>query len=82
MEDPMDETPFDITIDAIQLHESLSFTKGELSSFAAPNAVPNGQGISAKMELNEIHCGIQFTSGAFQIKRVWTKPTVLCKIHV
>jgi hypothetical protein len=74
VEDPMEETPFDITIDSIQRRESLSFTKGELSSFAAPDAVPNGQGISAKMELTEMHCGIKSASGVFKIKRVWTKP--------
>jgi len=70
----MEEMPFDITIDSVQRHESLLFTKSELSSFAAPDAIPEGPGISGEMELADSHCGIQSASGAFKIKRVWTKP--------
>jgi hypothetical protein len=74
MEDPMEEMPFDITIDSVRRHESLSFTRTELLSFAAPDAIPEGPGISGEMELADSHCGIQSASGVFKIQRVWTKP--------
>jgi hypothetical protein len=74
MEDPMDEMPLDITIDFIESHESLSFTTSELSSFAAPSAIPEGPGISGEMQFIDSHCGIDYASGVFKIKRVWTKP--------
>jgi len=55
----------------LQRHESLSFTKSELSSFAVPDAIPEGPGISGEMGLADSHCGIQSASGVFN---VWTKP--------
>lgn len=73
MEDPMMEMPFDIFINSIQHREGLSFTKSELSFFAAPDAIPKGPGVSGKMELDP-RCGIKSASGVFKIKRVWTKP--------
>ena len=74
MEDPMEEMPFAITIDSLQPHKSLSFTKNELSSFLAPDAILEGPGISGEMELANSHCGIQSASGVFKMKRMWTKP--------
>jgi hypothetical protein len=74
MEDTPSEIPFDIIVNSVQRCESLSFTKSELSFFAAPDAIPEGPGISAKMELDDLHCGIKSASGVFKIKRVWTKP--------
>lgn len=70
----MAEMPFDITINHVQHHESLLFTESELLSFAAPDAIPDGLGISGEMELADSHCGIDFASGVFKIKRAWTKP--------
>jgi len=67
------EMPFDIIINSVQCRESLSFTKSELLFFAAPDAIPEGPGISGKMELDP-RCGIKSASGVFKIKRVWTKP--------
>ena len=75
MEDPMEDMPFDIMIDPARHHASLTFTEHELSSFEAPEAIPEGPGISGEMELADSHhCGIQSASGVFKIKRVWTKP--------
>jgi hypothetical protein len=73
MMDPMQEMPFDIAINSTKRQPSLSFTKSELTSFAAPESVPEGPGIAAVTALAESHCGIQSASGVFKMKRVWTK---------
>jgi hypothetical protein len=71
--DPMEDMPFEIAIKAVNRQSSLPFTESELSSFAAPEAVPEGPGISATTTLAGSHCGVQSASGIFKMKRVWTK---------
>lgn len=73
IEDPMEEVPFEIAINSVKRQASLSFTKSELASFAAPETIPGGPGISGKMGLVGGRCGIQSASGIFKMKRVWTK---------
>jgi hypothetical protein len=73
IEDPMEDMPFDIAINSVKRQASLSFTKSELASFAAPESIPNGPGISAVMALADDRCGVQSASGIFKMKRVWTK---------
>ena len=71
--DPMEDVPFGIAIRSTKRHQALSFTKSELSSFAAPESIPEGPGISAVISLADSHCGVQFASGILKMKRVWTK---------
>lgn len=70
---PMEEMPFDITINSIKRQQKLSFTKAELTMFAAPGSIPEGPGVSAVTALAEDDCGIASASGVFKMKRVWTK---------
>lgn len=72
--DPMDEAPFDLSICSIKHHVSLSLPT-EPPSIALVCPAPDSPGVSASAALEEMHCGIQSASGAFKLKRVWTKTT-------
>jgi len=72
IEDPMEESPFDIDIRSIKHHASLSLPSDKVPSAAVAGAAPDSPGISASMVLKDDHCGIQSASGVFKVKRVWT----------
>ncbi|KIM41520.1 hypothetical protein M413DRAFT_150373 [Hebeloma cylindrosporum] len=75
IEDPMEDFPFDIKIHSIEHNASLSLPSDKLPSGASASAAPDKSGVSASMSLEDDHCGIQSASGAFKLKRVWTKAT-------
>jgi len=70
--DPMEELPFDIAIQSVKHHPSLSLPSNKLFS-AMSDSIPDGPGISALTALEDSHCGIQSAAGLFKLKRVWTK---------
>jgi hypothetical protein len=71
--DPMEEFPFDISINSIKHHVSLSLPGDKHPSVAPASPAPDSPGISASVALEDMHCGIQSASGVFKFKRVWTK---------
>ncbi|KAJ7618030.1 hypothetical protein FB45DRAFT_1103402 [Roridomyces roridus] len=70
LRDPMEEMPWDISIEDIELVDKLVFTAAQRKDFITPPTT--GAGVSGRTALTEDHCGVSSASGVFRMKLAWT----------
>ncbi|KAJ6551200.1 hypothetical protein B0H19DRAFT_1156892 [Mycena capillaripes] len=70
----MECMPFDIAIKDLKLADKLALSSTERAKFITPPE--SGPGITGRMELADSHCGIQYATGVFRMKHVWTQKGV------